>query len=37
MRDTYRMKRQHIELSKSEREALESLVSKGKQSARVYK
>jgi putative transposase len=31
------MKKQHVELSQSEREQLESMVSKGKQPVRVYK
>ena len=37
MRDTHRMRKQHVQLSETDREALESLVSKGKSSARVYK
>ena len=31
------MKKQHVQLNQADREALESLVSKGRQSARVYK
>lgn len=37
MRDTHGMRKQHVRLSETNREALESLVRKGKSSARVYK
>ena len=37
MRDTHGMRKQHVRLSETDREALESLVRKGKSSARVYK